>query len=85
MGSEREVKSLREANEAGQHLMFAHRSSDCHLGWQIIKCVNQGQAWKWQGEACETRLAVKHQRKESRFEEERVTGSSTRPEELLQP
>lgn len=25
-GRESEVKSLREANEAGQHLMFAHRS-----------------------------------------------------------
>ena len=38
--------------------MFAHRGSDCHLGWQIIKCVNQGQAWKWQGEVC-----AEHQRK----------------------
>lgn len=30
--------------------MFAHGSSDCHLGWQMIKRVNQGQSWKWQGE-----------------------------------
>lgn len=33
-------------DEAGQHLVFAHRSLGCNLGWLIIKCVNQGQAWK---------------------------------------
>lgn len=41
---EREVKSSRDMDKAEQHLVFAHRSSGCNLGWQIIKCVNQGQA-----------------------------------------
>lgn len=61
-GERRGARSLRGANEAGQCLVFAHRSSGCHLGWQIIKCVNQGQGWKRQGEAHEARLAARHRR-----------------------
>lgn len=48
MGSE-SGKNLGEANESGQCLVFAHRSSDHHWGWQIIKRVNQGKPGNGQG------------------------------------